>query len=257
MVKIMNNSFKLEDDEKLHIYCLSDLHLGSNTCNEEFFKYALDMIENDASPKVIYLAGDMLEVASKKVGDSAFTQKINVNKQIDTIVSYLSPFHDIINGSVFSNHSGARTKKEFDLNCDKLVSNILKIPYSHVITDKLYINDKPYTVFVKHGTGSSNKNHLALGKIERDCSSIEADLYFMGHLHRVGSIQEVFVKDGEYKRKTYVLTGSFLSYKNSYAQYQGLSPIPEAFTRVDVDGQLNTFVNIYNIDQVAPKLIKR
>lgn len=252
----MNNSFKLKDDEELHIYCLSDLHLGSNTCNEEFFKYALNMIENDTSPKVMYLAGDMLEVASKKVGDSAFTQKINVNKQIDTIVNYLSPFHDIINGSVFSNHSGARTKKEFDLNCDKLVSNILKIPYSHVITDKLYINDKPYTVFVKHGTGSSNKNHLALGKIERDCSSMEADLYFMGHLHRVGSIQEVFVKDGDYQRKTYVLTGSFLSYKNSYAQYQGLSPIPEAFTRVNIDKDLNTTVNIFNIDQVAPELIK-
>ena len=253
----MINSFKLKDNEKLHIYCLSDLHLGSNTCNEEYFEYALNMIKNDKSPKVLYLAGDLLEIASKKIGDSAFTQKINVNKQIDTLVNYLKPFKNIINGSVFSNHTGARTQREFNLNCDKLISNILEIPYDHTLTDKVYINDNPYSIFVKHGNGSSNRNHLALGKIERDCASVEADLYFMGHLHRVGAISEVYIKDEEYKRKTFVLTGSFLSYKNSYAQYQGLSPIPEAFTRVDVDKNLNTSVNVYNIDEVAPELMKK
>lgn len=101
----MKSFFRLKDNEKLHIYCLSDLHLGSNTCNEEFFEYALNMIKNDKSQKVMFLAGDLLEIASKKVGDSAFSQKINVNKQIDTIVHYLKPFKDIINGSVFSNHT--------------------------------------------------------------------------------------------------------------------------------------------------------
>lgn len=252
----MKNSFKLKDNEKLHIYCLSDLHLGSNTCNEEYFEYALNMIKNDKSQKIMYLAGDLLEIASKKVGDSAFSQKINVNKQIDTIVNYLKPFKDIINGSVFSNHTGARTKREFDLNCDKLISNILEIPYDHTITDKLYINDEPYSVFIKHGNGSSNKNHLALGKIERDCSGVDADLYFMGHLHRVGHISEVYIRDGEYRRRTYVLTGSFLSYKDSYAEYGGLRPVPEAFTRVDVDKDLNTCVNVYNIDEVAPELMR-
>lgn len=253
----MKQTFKLDDDEELHIYCLSDLHLGSNTCNEDYFEYALDTIANDDSQKIMYLGGDLLEIASKKVGDSAFAQKINVNKQIEKIVEYLKPFKNIINGSVFSNHTGARTKKDFDLNCDKLISNILDVPYGHTITDKLYINDNPYTVFVKHGNGSSNKNHLALGKIERDCNSVVADLYFMGHLHRVGSIQEVYIKDGDYKRRTYVLTGSFLSYKNSYADYQGLFPIPEAFTRVNIDSKLNTTVKEYNIDKERPDLIRR
>ena len=52
------------------------MHIGSNVFNKEFFEYALDMIEKDTHEKVIYLNGDILEVGSKSVGNSAFKQKI-------------------------------------------------------------------------------------------------------------------------------------------------------------------------------------
>ena len=39
----------------LHIYCLSDTHIGSNVFNEDYFQYALDMIKEDTHEKIIYM----------------------------------------------------------------------------------------------------------------------------------------------------------------------------------------------------------
>ena len=61
--------------------------------------------------------------------------------------------------------------------------------------------------------------------------------------------------NGEYKRRTFVISGHFLSYKDSYAEEMGLKPVPEAFTRVDVDKNLNTSVKVFNIDEQCPEMV--
>ena len=125
------------------------------------------------------------------------------------------------------------------------------------LKDTLLINEEPYNVYATHGKGSAPvQPHLAYGKVMRETGYINADLLFYGHIHRAGSIQQVNLINKEYKRKTFVLTGHFLSYKDSYAEEMSLKPIPECFTRVNVDKNLNTTVTIFNIDETCPEMVR-
>lgn len=241
----------------LHIYCISDVHIGNNSFNEEFFEYCLNQIKNDKHEKVIYLNGDILEISSKNVGNSSFKQKIDVNKQLELAIDYFKPLKKYINGVVGGNHDSKRILKDFDFDITQVLAHSFDCNSVSQLTETLQINEKPYQIYATHGKGSApSKPHLAMGKITREVDYIDANLYFYGHIHRAESISSIKVRDDNYYRQYYVCTGHFLSYKKSYADGMALSPVPECFTRVDVDKNLNTKVNIFNIDEVAPQLIK-
>ena len=94
MTKEDESSYKEYDINKkpLHIYCISDTHIGSNVFNKDYFEYALNLIKKDKHQKIIYLNGDILEVGSKSVGNSAFKQTINVKEQLETAIKYLGSY---------------------------------------------------------------------------------------------------------------------------------------------------------------------
>ncbi|WP_054834518.1 hypothetical protein [Methanobrevibacter arboriphilus] len=71
----------LPKDEKLSIFPVGDLHIGSPQFNKEWLDYWFDIIAKCKNYVVVYLMGDIFEVASKKVGDSSFRQKYDVNDQ--------------------------------------------------------------------------------------------------------------------------------------------------------------------------------
>lgn len=241
----------------LHIYCISDTHIGSNVFNKDYFEYALDMIEKDTHEKVIYLNGDILEVGSKSVGNSAFKQRVNVNKQLEMAMDYFAPFKEFVRGVTKGNHDSKRILKDFDFDLTQVLANSLGCSSVSQLKDKLIINEKEYTVFATHGKGSAPKQpHLALGKVMRETGYVSADLVFYGHIHRSGFMQTVNVVGDEFKRKNFVISGHFLSYKDSYAEEMGLKPIPESFTRVNVDKNLNTTVDVFNIDEQCPEMVR-
>jgi len=241
----------------LHIYCISDTHIGSNVFNKEYFEYALNLIKKDKHQKIIYLNGDILEVGSKSVGNSAFKQKINVNEQLETAINYFEPLKDYICGVTKGNHDSKRLLKDFDFELTQVLADRFDCTSVSQLKDTLLINEEPYNVYATHGKGSAPvQPHLAYGKVMRETGYINADLLFYGHIHRAGSIQQVNLINKEYKRKTFVLTGHFLSYKDSYAEEMSLKPIPECFTRVNVDKNLNTTVTIFNIDETCPEMVR-
>lgn len=246
-----NNSldFHLENDEELHVYCLSDMHIGNPQCNYEFLAYATNMIGNDPCQKIILGGGDFLEIGTTRIPSSAFGQNISVNKQIDKLMSYLEPLKEYFVGLVNSNHL-ARVKKEFDLDVSKILSNMLECEYSTggLITN-ITVNGKPLTIYTTHGRGSSSRKELAYGKIKRETSFVNADITFYGHLHRTGYIDDVEYINEEYRRKYYILAGSFLTYKNSYAYEMGLKPLPEGFTRVAINNRAKIRVDVFNEDE--------
>ena len=246
----MENEFSI-NNKALHIYCLSDAHLGSNVFNREYWEYALKIFKKDKHNKVLYLNGDLLELASKNTGDSVFNQEMDVNEQINQMVEYLEPHKQYIRGLTSGNHDSMRTKKDFNLDTAKVIADMLDVPYNNIIYDTLLVNDKKLSIYLAHGKGSSKLQHLALGKIQRDMSFIEADINFMGHLHRCGSIEQVYYQPNKgYYRRLFCLTGHFLRYENSYANNMLLSPSPESFLRVEVDKDLNKNVTMYESDKI-------
>ena len=67
----MKSNYKLRGNEKVYILPISDLHIGSEQFNEDYFQHMLDTVDNIKQDKRIYLCGDLLESASKQVGNTS------------------------------------------------------------------------------------------------------------------------------------------------------------------------------------------
>lgn len=241
-------NFRLKKGKKLNIFPISDIHYGNPQCNVEYFEFLMDKFDRTKGSKIIYLLGDECDVATKRQGNSTYQQKINVNDQIEYIVDTFKPYKKNINGIVQSNHM-ARTKKEFDLDITKVIANELDIPYVNNIYETLKIGKKPYTVFGMHGNKTSQQQHLMMGAVQRQTDHIDANLFLYGHAHYTATWSQPKVSSDGYERRHYVLCGHMLNYKNSYAEVMGLKPNPPGFTKIQIDCNLRTNVEIFNYDE--------
>lgn len=244
----MANEYKLSKRKKLQIYPLGDLHIGSKHFNEEFFEKWIKVFKNTKSEKLIYLQGDLIDLATKRLANSAYEQIMSVDEQIQTVLDYLKPLKKYIKGSVIGNHE-ARAIKEFDLDISKLIANELECEYDNRLYHEYSINDKPYRVFTQHGNRTSNQLHLMLGQVMRSTQYIDANLFLYGHCHYAESISLPEININGYNRRNIVLTGHFLKYKGSYAERMGLKPSPSCFPVINIGCNLNTDVKIYNEDE--------
>ena len=246
----MDNEFRISGkNQRLSIYPVSDLHYGSEQFDEDLFDYWKEMFEEDENQKVIYLLGDILESGSKSVGNSAFNQNISLDEQMNWYIDTFKPYAKYIRGITQGNHE-ARLKKEFDLDITNVVSKALDVPYSASIYDTIMINDQPYTFYGTHGNKVSAHDHLQLGMIKRTVEHIDANVFCMGHSHKLLTISDVRTTPLGYKRRYYVNTGSFLGYEGSYAEDSGLRPSLTGFSRILVDRDRRTNVELFNSDEV-------
>lgn len=255
----MNFSYRLSNRKKLTIQPISDTHIGSKHFNQEYFEYMLEKYDLCTTPRMIYLGGDLLEVASKNVGDSAFKQVLSVNEQISTFCDLISPWEDEIAGMVGGNHDSNRMIKDYDFNPLLEVAHRLDIPFSSQILDDVKINGKTLKTYVFHGKGSAKRNDLAIGKVKRETAEIDANLILYSHLHRCMHDTEPIRSTSSptgVKRKHYVLTGHYLKYKDSYADQMGIPILPEAFPRLQIGNKLDVNCTIDTIDVSRPDLFE-
>lgn len=250
----MKSSYKLNGNRTVYICPISDLHIGSEQFNEEYFEFALDKLKNINMPKRIYLLGDLCEHASKTVGNSAFKTTLSLNEQIHKVVKYLKPFKKDIVFSCMGNHE-ARSSKEIDLDVNELIADKLNTKSGNQCLDTFTINDKPFTVYCKHGKGSSSMAHLQQGKAIRETSTIDADLYIEGHSHRLDFFTVPVRTINGLKRRYYAFSGAFLNY-NGYPNSMFLPILPPAFQFLTVNKHLVVNDKPYFIDIVAPNLFE-
>lgn len=253
---MLQNSYKLREKELLYLLPLGDLHLGSPECNLEYLDYWRDMVSRIKNPKRIILMGDLIETASKRIGNSAFKQELNVNEQIDRIVKFLKPLKDDIVFSCHGNHDYLRVSKEFDLNISKLIADYLGCESGNQYMETFTVNDKPFTVYANHGKGSNAYAHLAQGKIQRETANIQASLYLQGHNHRLDFFSVPIRTVNGLDRKYYGFTGSFLNY-GGYPNQMFLPVLPPAFQFITIDKNLNLWDIPYRLDQRRPDLLNK
>lgn len=251
----VKTNYKLRGNEKLYIIPLSDLHIGSEQFNEEYFQYALDTIDNIQQDKRIYLCGDLLESASKHVGNSSFKTEMTMDDQLDYAIKVLKPFKKDIVFSAIGNHE-ARLNNEFDLNVNRIISRALHIDEGNQVLDRLMINGRPFTIYAAHGKGSSAHHHTAQSKMIRDTQHIDADMFLHGHNHRCDHFTIPGIRMGpdgkEIYRRHYVFTGSFLRY-NGYAEAMQLPVLPEAFIQLSINQLHRVRSTQFNIDETKPE----
>ena len=232
---------------KLYVFPVSDLHIGSATCNWDFIDYWRTIFKQTSKNKVIYLLGDLIDFPSQKIG--AFDADRSADQQIHDVLELFRPFKKYIRYSTLGNHE-KRAKKFFNLDIGRLIANELDCPYhSADFFDTLCIGDEPFIVYGKHGTKVNNRIDLAEGAMVRDTQNIEADLLMQGHNHYCkGFSRPILTKKG-LKRKYYGFSGHFLGYENSYAHERNLPYNPEAFLRFQINKNHLVRWNEYHLDE--------
>lgn len=254
----MKINYKLRGNERIYILPISDLHAGSEQFNEEYFKYMLEQLDGIKSDKRIYLGGDLMEAASKHVGNSSFKTTMSLDDQIDYILKALKPYKKNIVNMAIGNHE-ARIVKEFDLDINKLIAREFDIPYGNQFLDTFVINGEPFTVYSAHGKGSSAHHYTAQSKMIRDTQHVKADLFMHGHNHRCDHFSVPTMQSGpegrEIGRKHYVFTGAFLKYVG-YAEAMQLPILPEAFIQLNINKDFRLRSTQFNIDECKPEYVE-
>lgn len=250
-------NYRLKGNQRLSIIPLSDLHVGSEQFNKEYFEYCIDIIDKIKTPIRIYLGGDLIEGASKKTGNGAFHTTMTVEKQVQTVIDYLKPFKKDIIFSATGNHE-QRMVKDFDNNVMYYIAKALGCDYGYQYIDCFNVNGEPIHVYIQHGKGSSAYAHLAQGKMIRGVAHVDSKIYIEGHNHRLDFFPQVVrtaSNDLGITRKYYVFSGSFLRYKG-YPEQMSLPPLPEAFQILSVNKDRIVWNNPYYIDERRPDLFE-
>ena len=246
----MKDTYQLhKKNQSLTIFPISDVHVGTPFFNKEYYEYMLHKFDTTSGYKIIYLLGDLMDCATKRLGQSAYEQILSPEEQLEYITKTLKPYKKHIRAAVIGNHE-ARFRKEFDLDIMNILCDQLGTRYEKEIYDTIMINDKPYTIWGNHGTKTSQQLHLMQGQVQRQTSHIEANLYLYGHAHYLNSWSLVHKEGDTYKRRHYVLTGHYLNYEGSYAQEKMLKPSLPGFSKISIDGNHRTKTTLYNIDEI-------
>lgn len=233
---------------KFYIFPVSDLHLGHEKFNNEFFKFWDKTFRETSKNKCIYLLGDLIDNPSSRMG--AFDSSMSTEDSVQQVIDLFRPHKKYVRFCATGNHE-RRTKKDFNLDVTKIIAERLGAKYtSNDFFDKLEINGKELIVYGKHGTRFSKSPQLAMRGFIQDMSSIHADLCMMGHNH-FSEFSSKYIRDyNGGKRRYYCFTGHFLNYENSYAHNQGKDMSLCGFQRLEVTNNCSINSKNYYLDEV-------
>ncbi|MCE7699958.1 MAG: metallophosphoesterase [Methanobacterium paludis] len=281
---MMEDDFTLKNPrDTLYLYNISDLHLGSASCNLKYIKHMFKEMKDLKGEIIINILGDLFECASIRVGNSAFRQIWTVNEQVREAhklfrsVAKRSNIH--IRKAVPGNHDIRLRKEDFDLMeefCDRLSIDYCANTNISIakrkgeteflkkanFVDKIWVNGKPIKIFGRHGLGSAKRLDLAMSKQDRETIRKDADIYVEGHNHRCHyypQTMQTSVDEGGFKWQHYGFTGHFLSYPGGYAEEAGLDILPEAYLRMtinDINDKIFIDGKEFFVDRYRPDLFK-
>ena len=210
-------------DNDVHLYIVSDVHLGAHGFQKkEYLKY-LKAIENDPLAAVIVL-GDLLDNATQGSKGCVFSQRMMPQKQIEQSIEYLYPIRDKIVFFCDGNHE-ERTFRQtgsdpgytmcLGLNC------LDKYNYVHgfiTITAK----GKTYKVYATHNIGRTETKLKTIARAHPDC-----DLVIGGHIHQAKVIPAAQQLYNGKVRTTYAITGKAWLKDESYSISAAYEPVSD------------------------------
>lgn len=230
-------------ENKKYLLPLSDVHWGSKTCEKDKFKgYLSWALEHNAW---VILLGDLIDNSNRSsVGGGVYEQDLQPQEQADQIIELLQPLakKKLILGSVCGNHE-ERTFKDTGFDIAYYIARTLGVPYMRYSgLFKLKVKGINYTVFGTHGASGSRFLRTKMGACEALSNVAHADLYLMGHVHdlMVWSTNYYYVdlknKQRKSDRRTFVITGSFQGYSQTYADAKNLIPGKTGAVRIRLAG---------------------
>jgi predicted phosphodiesterase len=230
------------DARKKYLLPFGDLHYGHPNCDVKAAKGYLDWArKHDAW---VLLMGDLLENSSKEsVGAGVYEQIMNPDEQKYEIIEMLEPYKDLCLGLLTGNHE-ERTFKHSGHDPSRAIAKMLGIPYlRYGAFLRLTVGKEGYTVYATHGGSGSATSAGKLNAVKKLATWVSADIYLMGHMHdllvdssirKTLDLRNKIVKD---RRQTFCVTGSFLTFEDSYSEMKGYSPGRIGSPRIRLSGE--------------------
>lgn len=232
----------------LYLFPISDIHLGSKNCNLDFFDKWCKKFESAPDNKAIYLLGDMLEFNTTKI--DAYSSIMSTHDALERLIELFEPYKEYVRYVCTGNHE-ARTIKDYNYDITKQIASRLDAKYTrNDFFDKIEEDDKELVIYGKHGTRVSKNPLLSMNNFVAEMNHIKADLYLQGHNHQSAFYSQYERGFNGGRRASYLFTGHFLNYENSYAHDKGLLISPPSFSRLKIDKNLHVVCDTFYADEV-------
>ncbi len=200
-----------------------DLHKGHPQCEVELAMQSLEWAKRNHA--YILCMGDMVECGTKtSIGDSVYTQTLNPQEQMESIIEMLTPYKERIIGFHAGNHE-IRIQNATGVNVSKIMAKELGVPYlGYSCWSLLRVGSQKYSIYSTHGVSGAKFKHTKIKSLMDVLGWISGDIIAQGHVHSIAteavlSQQVDFRNRTVVEKKSYVvLTGSYLSWDKSYAQ---------------------------------------
>lgn len=232
---------KLNSDNNIKIYTLSDMHIGDANADIPTLRTIIDFIKNTPECYCILL-GDILNTALKTSKSDIYSEALSLSEAQKLALELLMPIKDKILAMTPGNHEN-RVWKEVGVDLSLWLAEKLGLQDKYrnngialTIQFGKDINGKPFrlNIFGQHGAyGGGRKLGAAMNALE-DLDGIvgNADIYIRAHTHQpIQGSRNVFLFDdkGNISRNTkyYFNSPSVMNY-GGYAYDKGYKPTDDS-----------------------------
>lgn len=221
----------LKFNEPVAIALFGDWHISRFT-NEARLQEYVDFFKETESIKhrkkeyllKIILMGDLMENGlPSSIGTSARTQGYEPYQQKEIVIDIINQLRDKIIGI----HAGNHEERTFKAVGEEPIRDICRETkterYGHGTFTYLDLGNQEYSLYTWHGRSGAQFTWTKLNSCIRAGMAIDADVIGMGHVHDKASSSQTLLTAKGVRYKTYVLSGHFLRWIDSYAQRLGLT----------------------------------
>ena len=185
---------KFPDRPDLHIYPISDVHLGAAEHMEREWKHFCDTLLSDPNAYII-LGGDLINNATRNSVSNIFEETMRPREQKRMMVEMLKPIKDRILCAVSGNHERRSLK---DADDDPTYDIMCKLDLEHLCRENIAFlrlqmgrldgdgrNNPTYVITVTHGAGGGILTGGAVNRNERFGYVLDGcDCLIVGHTHK-------------------------------------------------------------------------
>jgi len=172
--------FTYSSDDDVHVYIVSDVHIGAHGFDKKVFGRYLQTIESDPLSAVVVL-GDLIDNATQGSKGCVFSQRMMPQKQIEEIIELLYPIRDKIIFFCDGNHeertfrqTGSDPGYTMCLGLDCLD----KYNYVHGFVT-VRTKGKTYKLYATHNIGKAENKLKTMARAHPYC-----DVIVGGHIHQ-------------------------------------------------------------------------
>ena len=216
-----NTHFFYESTDDVHLYIVSDVHVGAHGFDKKsFMRYVAQIRDDDKA--VLEVLGDLIDNATQGSNGCVFSPRMSPQKQIETVIEMLGPIKEKIIFFCIGNHEERRFRQTgndpgytmcLGLDC------LDKYNYVHgFITVK--VKGKTYKLYATHNIGKSESKLKTMARSHPDC-----DIIIGGHIHQTKVVPVAQQLHSGKIKTTYAVTSGAWLKDESYSISAAYEPV--------------------------------